>query len=614
MTNREIAQEISSRIGNSPVPFDSVYSIALQIYNELGGEQTQFDSVYSILLEILPLVEGGGGKAIEEVDELPEDPAENKDKLFRLDNSEKGVYAAKLLSSETITTNRLPDEQQIDKAYIYADETPTYYKGADWKIICADGELSGYGWYIEDDLDLWSLWLTTKNAETLTDNDSIYLFNVEDFGGEIDFDNKVVTATNASVEDIPLDTISNINGYVIPAIYNAPESIQIGNAYVYTDDGFQCVYTGEETTIEVDGESINAYKWYNDDEWLELYSTKRASEIYYADANDESDPIISDTIFYSSDGIRSGAYNAYIPQLNAPDSEQVDNAYVSEDDGGDEVERFYYTGVRKTIVVSDGSLYAYIWGENTSTSEYYDWNYATTVPANEIYGNEKVSLVALDDYGWTVSGDTLTNLEISLNDLEENNIIPIGSDGDTISIVKYQRTETTEEWDWENIIPPYATTAEIEALFADAPVQPGPPSDEIWYTTSNGQVMSGYNTAVLPNVVSNTYSDGKGILKFAQPITSIGTDAFLRAYTIQTLNLPYTVNYLASNSVCHYEASWSTALHSDVTFNSDTPPTNNNAFGVLDEYNECTIRVPADALQTYRSAWEYYSRCIVAQN
>lgn len=55
MTNREIAQEISSRIGNSPVPFDSVYSIALQIYNELGGEETEFDSVYSILLEILPL-------------------------------------------------------------------------------------------------------------------------------------------------------------------------------------------------------------------------------------------------------------------------------------------------------------------------------------------------------------------------------------------------------------------------------------------------------------------------------------------------------------------------------------------------------------------------------
>ena len=59
MTNIEIAQEISNRIGTAPVPFDSVYSIALQIYNELGGEPTQFDNVYSILLNTLPLVEGG---------------------------------------------------------------------------------------------------------------------------------------------------------------------------------------------------------------------------------------------------------------------------------------------------------------------------------------------------------------------------------------------------------------------------------------------------------------------------------------------------------------------------------------------------------------------------
>ena len=50
MTNREIAQEISARIGTSPIPFESIYSIALEIYNELGGEPTQFDNVYSILL------------------------------------------------------------------------------------------------------------------------------------------------------------------------------------------------------------------------------------------------------------------------------------------------------------------------------------------------------------------------------------------------------------------------------------------------------------------------------------------------------------------------------------------------------------------------------------
>ena len=65
-SNYEIAQEISARIGTSPVPFDSVYSISLEIYNELGGEPAEFDSVYSILLGILPLVGGIASKVIDD--------------------------------------------------------------------------------------------------------------------------------------------------------------------------------------------------------------------------------------------------------------------------------------------------------------------------------------------------------------------------------------------------------------------------------------------------------------------------------------------------------------------------------------------------------------------
>ena len=58
MTNIEYAQEISSRIGTSPVPFESVYSLALSIYQELGGTEETFADIYSILLETLPLASG----------------------------------------------------------------------------------------------------------------------------------------------------------------------------------------------------------------------------------------------------------------------------------------------------------------------------------------------------------------------------------------------------------------------------------------------------------------------------------------------------------------------------------------------------------------------------
>lgn len=61
MTNKEIANEILHRIGDRPIPFESVREIALQIYHELEGTEPDesFDNVYSILLNTLPLVEGG---------------------------------------------------------------------------------------------------------------------------------------------------------------------------------------------------------------------------------------------------------------------------------------------------------------------------------------------------------------------------------------------------------------------------------------------------------------------------------------------------------------------------------------------------------------------------
>ena len=54
-SNYEIAQAISERIGTSPIPFNSVYSLCFQIYQELGGTKETFDDIYKILLDILPL-------------------------------------------------------------------------------------------------------------------------------------------------------------------------------------------------------------------------------------------------------------------------------------------------------------------------------------------------------------------------------------------------------------------------------------------------------------------------------------------------------------------------------------------------------------------------------
>lgn len=454
MTNREIAQEISSRIGNSPVPFDSVYSIALQIYNELGGEETQFDSVYSILLEILPLVEGGGGgNAIEEVDELPE-ASENKDKFYRVEG-EDGIYAAKLLSSETITTNKLPDEQQIDKAYMFEGLEDIYrYKGS-YKIICSDGELDWYFWrYNEGQTEgaIYGYAAEDNAVDSTGETVCLWVSVDDDIWTEISTTSASTDYTIQELMEYSGATFSDLGYPLIPAIYNALESAQIGNAYVYTDDGFQCVYTGEETTIEVDGESINVYKWYNDDEWIELYSTKRASEIYYSDANYESDPIISDTIFYWSSGTPSGAYNAYIPQLNAPESEQAGSAYIlaSDDATGDER---YYTGTAYILVDADGvksyTGYAFSNGDVTPNSIF------TLLPANEIYNANADDIevyVATNTEYELLPNNTIKLVEEGAEWYTTTLFDRFGVSANTCYIVKYQREETIEDWDWANIL------------------------------------------------------------------------------------------------------------------------------------------------------------------
>ena len=62
---------------------------------------------------------------------------------------------------------------------------------------------------------------------------------------------------------------------------------------------------------------------------------------------------------------------------------------------------------------------------------------------------------------------------------------------------------------------------------SDTPVQPAPPADEIWYTSTDGNIVERYKTGVFgATIISNTYEDGKGIIKFNGDVTSIGKYAF----------------------------------------------------------------------------------------
>ena len=74
---------------------------------------------------------------------------------------------------------------------------------------------------------------------------------------------------------------------------------------------------------------------------------------------------------------------------------------------------------------------------------------------------------------------------------------------------------------------------------------------EIWYTTTDGNTLLPYDSdasvfgAIL---VSNTYSNGRGVLVFDDEVTSIGDYAFTNCRTLASITIPESVTYIGRES------------------------------------------------------------------
>ena len=67
----------------------------------------------------------------------------------------------------------------------------------------------------------------------------------------------------------------------------------------------------------------------------------------------------------------------------------------------------------------------------------------------------------------------------------------------------------------------------------------------IVYTSSDGKVVNPYKTDVFgANIVSNTYENGKGIIKFDAPVTSIGDYAFYGCSSLKSITVPNGVTWI----------------------------------------------------------------------
>ena len=136
------------------------------------------------------------------------------------------------------------------------------------------------------------------------------------------------------------------------------------------------------------------------------------------------------------------------------------------------------------------------------------------------------------------------------------------------------RTKSTEKSITvkRNHIEPMASLAVEQLEITEAPeipntpAQPTPPANEIWYTSSDGKIVYPYDTSAFgAPIISSTYKDGKGVIKFNGNITSIGYEAFYKCSALTSINIPNSVTEIGNNAFYNCEALTSVNIPNSVT-------------------------------------------------
>ena len=69
-----------------------------------------------------------------------------------------------------------------------------------------------------------------------------------------------------------------------------------------------------------------------------------------------------------------------------------------------------------------------------------------------------------------------------------------------------------------------------------------PPNNEIWYTTTDGKVCEPHKKDVFgTSIISNTYENGHGTIKFNGNVTTIGEQAFYKCSRLVSISMPNLV-------------------------------------------------------------------------
>lgn len=220
-----------------------------------------------------------------------------------------------------------------------------------------------------------------------------------------------------------------------------------------------------------------------------------------------------------------------------------------------------------------------------------------------------------------------------------------------------------------NIINAYTGGVQVKEIYSfgvkvwptTTPI-PSPANNQIIYTSSDGNVITptvgsgSGQTGFGANIVSNTYTDGYGVITFDGPVLYTGYQSFYNKSTLRIVKLPSRIEYISSSSfldsglteinipngvtdiynnsfegsslrtitipqsvyAIHNAAFMDCSLLDEVIVNATTPPElYKSATNEYVQFRNCSpnlqIKVPAASLNAYLTApgWSTYASQIV---